>query len=442
MLYDVVIIGSGFGGLACGRLLSQAGLHVVVLERHWQPGGCLQSYKRHGLTFDTGFHYVGGLAEGQKLHAVFSQLGLMALPWHRLDADGFDRITIGSHEYVFAEGYTHFIERLSDDFPHQRVALQQYVDMLRRMADAQGDTLTDGMATNAYDWLTATFSDPLLVDVLAGSCLKTELCRESLPLMAFAHSQDSYIQSSWRLRGDGSLIADTLVEGIRQKGGEVVCKAEVTALEASDGQLSAACCSNGERYEGRWFVSDIHPSLLFPLVGDTPVLRPLFRRRMAQLANTYGMYTLSLVLKPGALPYFNHNKFVYGEGGVWNAPTPKLMVSCRVPDDGGDYAQIVDLLTPCQGDPLPLAETVIPGLRDMVSEQYASSPQTWQRFTGTPGGSAYGVRKDCRYPLLTMLSVQTPLPNLLLTGQNVMLHGLEGVAMTALETTKQIIARC
>ena len=41
-----------------------------------------------------------------------------------------------------------------------------------------------------------------------------------------------------------------------------------------------------------------------------------------------------------------------------------------------------------------------------------------------------------------MLSVQTPLPNLLLTGQNVMLHGLEGVAMTALETTKQIIARC
>jgi all-trans-retinol 13,14-reductase len=81
-----------------------------------------------------------------------------------------------------------------------------------------------------------------------------------------------------------------------------------------------------------------------------------------------------------------------------------------------------------------LAETVVPGLRDMVSEQYVSTPHTWQRFTHTPGGSAYGIRKDCRQPLFTMLSPRTPLSNLLLTGQNVMLHGLEGVAMTARQT--------
>ena len=46
MKYDVVIIGSGFGGLTCAHLLAKAGRKVLVLEAHWQPGGCMQSYQR------------------------------------------------------------------------------------------------------------------------------------------------------------------------------------------------------------------------------------------------------------------------------------------------------------------------------------------------------------------------------------------------------------
>ena len=33
MRYDVVIIGSGFGGLVCAHLLAKAGKRVLVLER-------------------------------------------------------------------------------------------------------------------------------------------------------------------------------------------------------------------------------------------------------------------------------------------------------------------------------------------------------------------------------------------------------------------------
>ena len=63
MKYDAVIIGSGLGGLECAHILSKAGMSVLLLERGAQAGGCLQSYRRHGLAFDTGFHYVGGLDE-------------------------------------------------------------------------------------------------------------------------------------------------------------------------------------------------------------------------------------------------------------------------------------------------------------------------------------------------------------------------------------------
>ena len=80
MKYDVIVIGSGLGGLICARQLAKAGRSVLVLERHTQPGGCLQSYRRDGITFDTGLHYVGGLDEGQSLHRLFCELGLLRLP--------------------------------------------------------------------------------------------------------------------------------------------------------------------------------------------------------------------------------------------------------------------------------------------------------------------------------------------------------------------------
>ena len=104
MKYDICIIGGGFGGLICARQLAKAGRSVLLLERQQQLGGCIQSYQRHGMQYDTGLHYVGGLAEGQPLNQLFTELGLMELPWQRLDAEGFDHVTIGNQTYPDKQG--------------------------------------------------------------------------------------------------------------------------------------------------------------------------------------------------------------------------------------------------------------------------------------------------------------------------------------------------
>jgi all-trans-retinol 13,14-reductase len=472
MRYDVVIIGSGFGGLVCAHLLAKAGKRVLVLERQLQAGGCIQSYQRRGQAFDTGLHYVGGLGEGQKLNRIFSHLGLMRLPWHRLDPEGFDRITIGGETFAFAEGYDQFVDQLAARFPKEREALRQYIQTLQR-AEAVAFGSNDAyqlFGTSAYDYLTRTFSDPLLINVLSGSALKMELRQASLPLFTFAHGNSSFIQSSWRLQGDGNLIVKSLTDDIRSFGGEVVCQAEVDELIEKDGRIVAAHSTNGETYEGDVFISDIYPSLTFAMVKESAVLRNLFRRRMSNMENTFGMFTASLMLKPGTLPYFNHNKFVYRQSNVWTfyekpGSVGGVMISCRVPEEGM-YATQIDLLTPmpwhvCEpwadtqvgrrgadylalkaryaDECISLAETVIPGLREMVSQTFTSTPLTYRDYTLTPNGSAYGVRRDCRNLVITMLSPRTPIPNLMLTGQNLMLHGLEGVSMTALLTCQEIL---
>ncbi|HEV8514866.1 MAG TPA: all-trans-retinol 13,14-reductase, partial [Cyclobacteriaceae bacterium] len=59
-------------------------------------------------------------------------------------------------------------------------------------------------------------------------------------------------------------------------------------------------------------------------------------------------------------------------------------------------------------------------------------------YIGTDDGSLYGVSKDYRDPLKTFISPRTKIPNLLLTGQNLNLHGVLGVTMSAIVTSSEV----
>jgi len=483
MTYDVVVIGCGLGGLECAAILARAGKSVLVLEQGAQIGGCLQCYRRGKETFDTGFHYVGGLGEGQSLHSAFRYLGLTELPWRQMDADGFDRVSLDGTTYKYAQGYDKFAERMADYFPKERKAIRVYVDMMRLAAQEQLAALspkpsdnqeaTDMMLeTSAWRYMTETFRDPNLIAALCGTSLKMELRRASLPLFTFLHGNSSYVESSWRLLGGGAAMAEALAANVKRQGGTIVCGARVEQLVEVEGQISRAVCANGESYEGRLFVSDIHPSLTCALVKTGEKMKPSFRNRMSQCANTAGMFTVSLRVKPQTLPYFNYNQYIYRDNNVWdmgedNLPVRGILVSCRPPEDGSAYTRQVDLLTPmawsvCQkwedttvgrrgsdyeamkervaNECIAIAESSFPGIRE-TSAASTSTPLTWRDYTLTPYGSAYGMRKDFRSPLATVLSPRTPIPDLLLTGQSLMLHGVHGVTMAAYHTCACVLGK-
>ncbi len=56
--YDVIIIGSGIGGLTSAACLSKMGKKVLVLEQHYTAGGFTHAYRRKGYEWDVGVHYI------------------------------------------------------------------------------------------------------------------------------------------------------------------------------------------------------------------------------------------------------------------------------------------------------------------------------------------------------------------------------------------------
>ena len=477
---SAIIIGSGLGGLECGYILARHGLDVTVLEQSNHTGGCLQTYVRGRALFDTGFHYAGGLGDGEPLNRLFSYFGLMSLPWKQLDPECADEVVIGDRVFPFASGHRRFAERLTECFPHEKEAILKYTDFLEDVGnrifdifmsrDAGGFISGPLFAKSAYEFLNATVSDPLLRQVLSGTSLKMELNAESLPLYVFAQINDSFICSAWRLRGGGSQIADSLVESIRKMGGNVRTDAEVTAIREKGGKVAEVVVNGGEVLEADWVISDIHPSATVALVEETRALRKVYRHRISSMENTYGMFTANIRLKPGALPYVNRNIYVHRAGtDLWRPEpgrTDSVLVNWAVPYDGSDNAISLDLLTPMwwsevekwSGLPsghrgedyvrfkrdrteecIRLAERRVPGLGDAVDRVYTSTPLSYSSYLREPEGSAYGIRKDWKSPMTTVLTPRTPFPNLLMTGQSLNLHGMLGVSMTSVLTCAEII---
>lgn len=87
---DVVVIGSGVGGLSCAALLARYGFKVMVCESHAIAGGAAHGFERNGFRFDSGPSLYSGLSDSPSanpLRQVLDAVGV-DLPWLTYDTWG------------------------------------------------------------------------------------------------------------------------------------------------------------------------------------------------------------------------------------------------------------------------------------------------------------------------------------------------------------------
>jgi len=482
--YDIIIIGSGLGGLICANSLSKEGLKVCVLEKNHAFGGCLRSYTRKDKIVDTGIHYVGMLDDGQILNQYFKYMGILnRLKLRRLDKDGYDIIRLVDKEYRHVIGNDNFINTLSDYFPEEKENIRRIVSQLKTVGDLisvetlrnknlfSGDVLPY-FNRSASAFLKENTNNQTLRNVIAGATILSGGEEANTPLYTFSTILNSNIESSYRFVDGSQQVADLLIESIRAQGGIVRNRSEVTRIVVKDDRITGVEINNSEFIEGDSVISGIHPVALLNVLDKTKNIKKAYISRINSLKNSTGFFSLSIHLKKNSFPYLNRNYYYFDENNPWITPDyakpglRKLFFSTSATSCSDSFAKVAQILEPMywpevarwentsienRGDEYAAfkqkrAEDLIdyieqfhPGIKQSVEDYSTSTPLTYRDYTGTRDGSAYGIIKDCNDVLTCLLPVKTKIPNLYITGQNNNVHGMIGVFLTAMYTCSEFV---
>ncbi|BAY20721.1 amine oxidase [Calothrix sp. NIES-2100] len=264
---DVVVIGSGVGGLSCAALLARYGFDVIVCESHSIPGGAAHAFERNGFKFDSGPSLYSGLSYSpspnplrQVLDAIGSELPCVTYDtWGCCLPEGDFDTTVG------AEQFCEVLMRLrGEDAVREWRQLQRIMEPLASAATAMSP------AALRFDWgavktvgrfapalakhslnvpkLTGAFSkimdgvvkDPFIQNWLNLLCfllsgLPADGTSAAEVAFMFADWYRTGVKLDYPIGGSGALV-DALVQGLERQGGKLILGAHVEQVMVEGGR--------------------------------------------------------------------------------------------------------------------------------------------------------------------------------------------------------------
>jgi all-trans-retinol 13,14-reductase len=458
--YDFLVAGSGISGMTLALLMARQGRKVAVLEQGPASMPLIRRWNRLGVWCDAGLHYSGGLGKGQSLEVLFGFLGAPVLRSRMMGPQTFDRITLDGRDFDMPIGLDALEQALAAWFPGAGAAGSAYVGLCKKML-AEVPYLNFELSFS--DFSTEYRSQETLQDFLARQGAPQPMI-DLLGLMGFAlcgvHAHEVPVYVSALILGPffqeprvllegGDEVADALTRRAEELGVDVFCNAAVAHLEVSSERcFQAFLTEDGRRFEAPSAAVTFHPRLLEKMLPSGAV-RPAYLSRLRDLPDTPSIFSVYFKADevPAQLKKGNHYQFMHKADGAWDL----LGVMCCQEEEGMPRALCLTLPDskdrPGTGQyPGPeyeawkekriaegqaQLENMYPQLKGKLEVACAASGLTFERYTRTCGGSAYGLKHSAHeIPLGPVTSVR----GLYLAGQGIHFPGLLGCVISAFLT--------
>jgi len=296
--YDVIVVGSGIGGLSAALTASRGGRNVLLLEAGKQFGGYTNPFRRRRFRFEPGLHYIGDCGPEQPFTRMLERLGIAdEVRFRELSPDGFDHLVFPDYEVKMPRGAEIYRDRLAKDFPNEVRGLDRFFQTLRDMMAAirkiqkiRGPKsalsalphlpkLLRDLRAPYSRLLDRYFDDPLLKAVLAAQGGDIGLPPSRASALVSLGVLDHYLGGAYYPVGGGGALRDAFVKGLKETGATLKRNHAVSDIEVKNGSVHAVRCSNGKRYEADTVISNVDASQTYlDFIGHEHLPRKLQRK--------------------------------------------------------------------------------------------------------------------------------------------------------------------
>lgn len=459
MMYDVVVIGSGLGGLSAGALLARAGLRVAVVERNEAPGGYAQPFQRGGCLFDPAIHFTMDAGPGGFIPRVLDHLGVAdrvefralahtyqaRYPGLTFDAPPGRRAFLELHQRLFpqqANGLARLFDARRDMFAELAALPQQVGPGELDAAMAAAPLVFKYRLSTAAEVLGEFLDDPACAAAVASIWPYVGSPPSRMSFLLFNQMLETLHHGTYYPRGGFGTLVDALTVAIRDGGGELLLGDEVRRVLVADGRAAGVETAGGAVLPARAVVSNADARHTFADLVGWDLLPDALRRRFGRYRLAPSAFVLYGVLHadPADLG-LTYEGFVFGSwdqdaiwgdvqqarpGGIW-VTVPTLADPDLAPR--GTHLGVVTSLVRADADGewrtrrqtqadalLTAVEAGVPGWRDAFEVIEMATPDTLFRYGRNSGGAAYGWENTPAQTASKRLPHRSPLPGLYLSG--------------------------
>ncbi|WP_373478411.1 carotenoid isomerase [Geminocystis sp.] len=281
--YDVIVIGSGIGGLVTATQLAVKGIKVLVLESYVIPGGSAGFFEREGYHFDVGASMIFGFGDKGTTNLLTRALAAVNQKIETIP----DPVQIHYHlpnnlNLKVHRDYEKFLQELYVYFPEEKKGIKGFYDECWQVFNCLNSM--DLLSLEEIRYLTRVFFQhplsclgllkylPVNVGDVARKHIKNPDLLKFIDMECYCWSvvpadltpminagmvfSDRHYGGINYPKGGVSKIAETLVEGFIKAGGEIQYQARVTEILVQGNQAKGVKLADGKEYFAHRIVSN------------------------------------------------------------------------------------------------------------------------------------------------------------------------------------------